>query len=335
MKSGLIDFLSSLSFHESERVLFLEIEKFFIENCHSKPLLFLSVPNNFELLELDKCRSVLDKNSRLQNYDKNILSKILKDIIDFKSTYFLEYSLDKMNYYFLNLGHKGNQFFFCMFNSKLKLESEILKAIGRYSEGQLNIIQQFDDLKKSQELIHIDDVTGLYNQRKLYKDLKSFAELFQTNKEPFSILFIDIDHFKKVNDSYGHIVGTRLLEMMSVDVKNLLRDTDLVYRYGGDEFVVLLPAADADSGKMVGERILKKIKSKRYEFEIREMSCSMNLSVSIGVAEFPTDAKNTEEILSIADQMMYEAKESGRGMVCNTKDLFKAKRLKKVNGDRN
>jgi diguanylate cyclase (GGDEF)-like protein len=193
----------------------------------------------------------------------------------------------------------------------------------------LKVIERFDELYKSQELIHIDDVTGLYNQRKLYKDLKSLVEKFQHEKDPFCVLFIDIDHFKKVNDNFGHLVGTKLLENVAKDVKCLLRDSDISYRYGGDEFVVILVNSDGQSGKIVGERILNKIKSNEYVFEVREEKKSLKLSVSIGVAEFPTDAKNAEEVLAIADRMMYEAKESGRGLVFNTQDVFKSS-LKKV-----
>jgi diguanylate cyclase (GGDEF)-like protein len=155
------------------------------------------------------------------------------------------------------------------------------------------------------------------------------VEKYQHEKDPFCVLFIDIDHFKKVNDNYGHLVGTKLLESVARDVKTLLRDSDISYRYGGDEFVIILVDSDRQSGKIVGQRILDKISSGEYVFEIRHEKKSIKLSVSIGVAEFPTDAKNSEEVLALADRMMYEAKESGRGLVFNTQDVFKAS-LKKI-----
>ena len=130
------------------------------------------------------------------------------------------------------------------------------------------------------------------------------------------------------------MIGTKLLENVAIDIKGLLRETDSMYRYGGDEFVVILSGANSAAGKLVGERILFKIKSKSYEFEQKEKdilkNTKMNLSVSIGVSEFPTDAKNSEEVLAIADRMMYEAKESGRGVVFNTQDVFKSALLKAV-----
>ena len=140
---------------------------------------------------------------------------------------------------------------------------------------------------------------------------------------------MDIDHFKKVNDNYGHLVGTKLLESVAKDIKSQLRESDISYRYGGDEFVVILVNSDAVAGKIVGERILQLIKERKYEVDLKNEKKLINLSVSIGVAEFPSDAVNSQEILSIADRMMYEAKESGRGLVFNTQDVFKSS-LQKV-----
>jgi diguanylate cyclase (GGDEF)-like protein len=159
-----------------------------------------------------------------------------------------------------------------------------------------------------------------------------FADKFSKDQSPFSLLFIDIDYFKKVNDSYGHIIGTKLLEDVAFDIRKLLRDADITYRYGGDEFVIILVDSNAEAGKKVGERILKQIKSKTYDFQQKEELIQLHLSVSIGVAEFPGDATSSDEVLALADRMMYEAKESGRGLVFNTKDIFKSSLKKIVKG---
>jgi diguanylate cyclase (GGDEF)-like protein len=172
-------------------------------------------------------------------------------------------------------------------------------------------------------------MTSQVSTIKLYKDLSSLVEKFQREKDPFCVLFIDIDHFKKVNDNYGHLIGTRLLENVAKDIKSLLRESDFSYRYGGDEFVIILVDSDGQAGKIVGERILAKIRMMDYSVDTRDVSKTIKLSVSIGVAEFPTDAKNAEDVLVIADRMMYEAKESGRGLVFNTQDVFRSS-LKKI-----
>lgn len=323
MRKELIEFLSQFEIFDNERNLFLEIENFLVDNSLVRPILVYSVRADTDELHVNKCRVVLGKSDRLKLYSPRILDQILNNRSDVRDIPYLEVKIENCFYYYLNLGIKGNQFYFSIFSVPTMLENEVLIALSKFSHSHLKVITRFDELSKAQELIHIDDVTGLYNQRKLYKDLSNLVDKFHKDTEPFSVLFIDLDHFKRVNDHYGHLIGTRLLEAVAIDIKNLLRDTDSIYRYGGDEFVVILAGAVTGSGKMVGERILKIIKSKSYDFEQNGKNCSMDLSVSIGVAEFPTDARTSEEVLTIADRMMYEAKESGRGMVFNTHDVFK------------
>lgn len=322
MIKELSNFLSNFSFFENEKNLIAHIEDFFTKEYLVKPLLVYSIHNKFTQIDLKKCRSVLGKKGRLELYNTKFLEEMIK-IVDIKILPSLSLKVDDNHYYYLNLGCKKNQFHFAFFSAPSEISPEILKFISQFSTSHLKIIQRFESLYKMHDLIHIDDVTGLYNQRKLYKDLTLLVEKFQNEKDPFCILFLDIDYFKKVNDTYGHLVGTKLLESVAKDIKSLLRDSDISYRYGGDEFVVILVNSDATAGKIVGERILKMIKEREYDFEVNNQKKMINLSVSIGVAEFPTDAANSNEILSIADRMMYEAKESGRGLVFNTQDVFK------------
>lgn len=325
----LMKFLSDFPFFQNEKNLLMHLEDFLAREYLVRPLLAFSIQNKFPVIHLDKCRTVLGKNDRLQLYSAKLLDELIIKRSELKSIPCLTVKVENCFYYYLNLGVKRNQFYFTVFSAPGEIPTEFLISLSQFIASHLKIIEKFDDLYKSQELIHIDDVTGLYNQRKLYKDLASLVEKYQQEKDPFSVLFIDIDHFKKVNDNYGHLVGTKLLENVARDVKSLLRDSDISYRYGGDEFVIILVNSDGESGKIVGQRILNKIKSSEYAIDIRDEQTSIKLSVSIGVAEFPTDAKNPEEVLAIADRMMYEAKESGRGLVFNTQDVFKSS-LKKV-----
>lgn len=325
----IINFLSDFPFFQNEKNLFVHLEDFLASEYLVRPLLAYSIPNKFPVIHLDRCRTVLGKSDRLQLYSAKLLDELIIKRSELKSLPCLTVKVDSCFYYYLNLGTKRNQFYFTVFSSSVEIPTEELINLSKFITSHLKIIEKFDELYISQELIHIDDVTGLYNQRKLYKDLASLVEKFQKEKDPFSLLFIDIDHFKKVNDNYGHLVGTKLLERVAKDIKGLLRDSDISYRYGGDEFVIILVNSDGESGKIVGQRILDKIRAQDYKIEIRNEEKSLKLSVSIGVAEFPTDAKNSQEVLAIADRMMYEAKESGRGLVFNTQDVFKSS-LKKV-----
>lgn len=324
----LTKFLSEFPFFQSEKNLILHLEDFLAREFLVRPLLVYSIQDQFPSIDLEKCRAVLGKSDRLQLYSAKLLDELIIKRSELKFIPCLTVKVENCFYYYLNLGVKRNQFYFTVFSAPTEIPTEVLVHLSKFVTSHLRIIEKFDELYKSQELIHIDDVTGLYNQRKLYKDLSSLVDKFQKEKDPFCVLFIDIDHFKKVNDNYGHLVGTKLLENVARDVKSLLRESDISYRYGGDEFVIILVNSDGSSGKLVGERILNKICSQDYSIDSRNEK-KIKLSVSIGVAEFPTDAKSSQEVLAIADRMMYEAKESGRGLVFNTQDVFKSS-LKKI-----
>ena len=337
MTQSLINFLSDFSFFENEKNLFAYIENYVATQFLVRPILVYSIQNKNKNIDLSKCRNVIGKNDRLKLYSPKLIEKIIVNRDDLKEVPCLSVKVDSCYYFYLNLGLKKNQFHFAIFSGPQDISIDVLKILSKFATNQLQVIQKFEDLYKTHELIHIDDVTGLYNQRKLYKDLSMLVEKYQKEKDPFSILFIDIDYFKKVNDSYGHLIGTKLLENVALCIKSLLRDSDISYRYGGDEFVFILVNSDANSGKIVGERILQTIKQKEFDIEHKNEKRTIHLSVSIGVAEFPTDAMNSQEILSIADRMMYEAKESGRGVVFNTQDVFRsslAKAVKKSNEDK-
>lgn len=321
-------FISNFPLFQSEKNLILHLEEFLAQEYLIRPLLVYSIQNKFPTIDLRKCRAVLGKSDRLELYSAHLLDELIMKRTELKTLPCLTVKLENSFYYYLNLGHKRGQFYFTVFSSTVEISTEVLINLAAFIAGYLKIIEKFDELSKSQELIHIDDVTGLYNQRKLFKDLSLLAGKFEKEKDPFCVLFIDIDHFKKVNDNYGHLIGTKLLQNVGRDIKSLLRDTDNCYRYGGDEFVVILVDSNGQSGKIVGERILNKIRSQDYSTDNSDEN-HIKLSVSIGVAEFPSDAKNAEEVLALADRMMYEAKESGRGLVFNTQDVFKSS-LKKI-----
>jgi diguanylate cyclase (GGDEF)-like protein len=333
MNEQLLNFLSEFPLFDNEKKLMAHLESFLAKEHLVRPLLVYSIQNKIAKLELKKCRSVLGKKDRLSLYSPTIVEEVMIKRDNIKNIHCMSLKVEECFYFFLNLGVKGNQFYFAIFSAPNDISTEMLRHLSQYSQSQLRVIEKLEALNKAHALIHIDDVTGLYNQRKLYKDLAMLVDKFQKEQEPFCVLFVDIDYFKKVNDMYGHLVGTRLLESVAKEIKSLLRDSDISYRYGGDEFVIILTNADATSGKIVGERILKKIKEREYNFDAKDEQKVLRLSVSIGVAEFPTDAKNSEEILSIADRMMYEAKESGRGVVFNTQDVFKTS-LKKAVGEK-
>jgi diguanylate cyclase (GGDEF)-like protein len=164
-------------------------------------------------------------------------------------------------------------------------------------------------VEKIQELTITDDCTGLYNARHLYKTLE--AEVYRSARfgYEFSIIFIDLDHFKQVNDTHGHLVGSRLLAEVGYSIKSHLRLIDYAFRYGGDEFVILLPQTNKDAALVVAKRIRDVF---RTAILLKEDGLSLGILASIGLASYPDDAKSAHEIIRQADEMMYMVKNSTR-----------------------
>lgn len=180
--------------------------------------------------------------------------------------------------------------------------------------GQREHYEAHLERERLRRLALTDEITGLWNQRKLSLDLedKVLAD------RPFSLLFIDIDFFKTVNDQFGHVHGSQLLIDMAAILRRELRGSDLIYRYGGDEFIVLLPELDLERAKHTALRLSAAIKA--HEFEVQEKP--YKLSLSVGIASYPLDAQSARALIDFADQMMYMSKKSGRGKVFHVTEVL-------------
>lgn len=180
----------------------------------------------------------------------------------------------------------------------------------------------FKKTKESEQTLEVlaatDDVTGLFNQRRLSEDLELAILEHERLHDTFSIMFIDVDHFKEVNDNHGHVIGSQILTDLGKLLAEVLRKSDHIYRYGGDEFVVIMPVINVNKVHEVAVRVLNEIKSHRFKIGVDEY---YEMSVSIGLAEYPTDAKSGVEIIQFADEMMYKSKSSGRGKVFHLKEV--------------
>lgn len=193
--------------------------------------------------------------------------------------------------------------------------SDYLSNVLKTSLSILTESKKRDEIKM---LALTDEVTGLFNQRKLIEDLELYIARFEHEKVGFSLLFIDIDYFKNVNDQYGHVVGSQLLVDMSSVLKTELRTSDLVYRYGGDEFIVLLPRTPLEVAKKISIRISESVKNSEFNIDTDN---KYRLSLSIGLAQFPQDATSAKSIIEFADKMMYMSKKSGRGKVFHVTEV--------------
>jgi len=167
-------------------------------------------------------------------------------------------------------------------------------------------------VQRIQELSVTDDCTGVYNARHLFTVLGEEVRRSERFGYEFSIIFIDIDHFKRINDAYGHLVGSKLLGQFGQAVRKNLRIVDSAFRYGGDEFAVLLPQTSKKSALLVARRLARMFRDTLW---LAEDGLSLVLRASVGIAGYPQDGVTPQAIVQTADKVMYEVKQAGRNNI--------------------
>ena len=167
-------------------------------------------------------------------------------------------------------------------------------------------------VKRIHELTITDDCTNLYNAR--HMDFILETEIYRSQRYgyEFSLVFIDLDHFKGVNDTHGHLVGSKLLAEVGQMVKNACRRIDFAFRYGGDEFVIVLPQSSKENAFVVARRVHRMIGETTW---LQSEGLNIHFTASIGVASYPADAKSKVELLHLADEAMYMVKNTTRNGV--------------------
>ncbi|HMD32686.1 MAG TPA: sensor domain-containing diguanylate cyclase [Candidatus Acidoferrales bacterium] len=173
-------------------------------------------------------------------------------------------------------------------------------------------IENARHVQKIHELTITDDCTTLYNARHLNFVLETEIYRSQRYNYEFSLIFIDLDHFKNVNDTFGHLTGTRLLSDIGNMVKSNCRLIDFAFRYGGDEFVVLLPQTSKENALIVARRLHKRI---REHLWMQDLGLEVRITASVGVASYPTDSRDKSKLLHLADEAMYLVKNTSRDSV--------------------
>ncbi len=200
----------------------------------------------------------------------------------------------------LNHGDKilvGNQLF----------RFELLDEIDRAFQQQIH------------RLIGHDELTGLLTSKSFFTELRREAARAEELSHPFCVLMMDLDHFKAVNDNYGHLVGNRTLQDVGVIIKSALRSGDVAARFGGEEFAAFLLDADYLQGLVAAERVRRGVEQSLFTAApeaANATAASFHLTVSIGVACFPDDARDPIRLVELADSALYRAKRNGRNVTC-------------------
>lgn len=158
-----------------------------------------------------------------------------------------------------------------------------------------------------------DGLTGAYNHRHYQEKLAEEITKAERYNKDLSLAMLDVDHFKNFNDEYGHQEGDKVLRVVSEVIQGTVRNkVDAVARYGGEEFAVILPESDGNMGKELAERIRKNIESHLFENNDKNL---YRVTVSIGIASYPFDARDQKGLIQAADKALYEAKKAGRNCV--------------------
>jgi diguanylate cyclase (GGDEF)-like protein len=188
------------------------------------------------------------------------------------------------------------------------LTSVFNTMVIRLREGREELAARNREL---QELSITDGLTGLHNHKHLLETIDAEVARAQRLEHQFSILMVDLDHFKRYNDTYGHLAGDQVLARVSALFADSIRSIDYAARYGGEEFLLLLHEIGLDDATRAAERVRERVAEEKFGPEPRPVQ----VTVSIGVAEFPGDGETTQAILAAADAALYEAKRGGRNRV--------------------
>jgi diguanylate cyclase (GGDEF)-like protein len=187
---------------------------------------------------------------------------------------------------------------------------QLLSILGSFATMSI------DHARLHQRTLHLactDGLTGLYNFRQFKKMLKEEMSRTKRYEKPLSLIMLDVDDFKRFNDTYGHPAGDRVLMTVAGILRDISRESDLVFRYGGEEFVAILPETDIERALVAAERIRRAIETDSASHMGEEVTSGV--TVSLGVASFPRDGEDAEDLLEVVDNLLYRAKEQGKNTV--------------------
>jgi diguanylate cyclase (GGDEF)-like protein len=185
--------------------------------------------------------------------------------------------------------------------------NELLLRINRVIKERSLLDDRDKMIRELKRLTIEDSLTGLYNSRHFFDQLDKEIKRSNRYLHPISLIFVDIDNFKEINDTHGHMIGDKILAQIAKRIKSCLRTNDSAYRFAGDEFTIILPETNSIEAKYVADRILSKFANESFVIEGKEIS---NITPSIGIAEYQMN-EEFQQFVHRADVTMYEAKQQG------------------------
>lgn len=314
----------SLDDLELQNIIYKEVSSFALSIIDIKSSEIIYSNNAMKDFMIDttakKCwESIYGQNSKCSwCYVKNILN--IDDInVEKISEYENEYFNEKTNKWY-QIQNKI---------TKLKDGTDILvsialdisnqkEALGKFISTQVKLVQQTQKLeetkKKLKVLASIDSMTKLFNRRYFIEISKSILDIAKRNKTDTAIIMLDIDKFKKINDTYGHKVGDNVIIALASILREQSRKSDIISRWGGEEFVMLLSNTNTDGALVISEKIRKAIEDLRINVKDAQ---ELKFTVSIGISKVAYENNiDIEDSINQADEALYEAKKSGRNKVC-------------------
>lgn len=190
---------------------------------------------------------------------------------------------------------------------------EIRKLLLVYVGLTASALQRVRLIDLTRRAAITDSLTGAYNRRFFDEMLKKQIALAKRRNEPLGLVIADLDHFKNINDTYGHIVGDQALQQIASIMKNSIRSSDVLARYGGEEFVIIMPSIDISNTLRKAEGLRQQVES--FQFQIDSAGRSPQITISIGVSSFPNHGTEYETLIAAADLALYKAKKGGRNRV--------------------
>lgn len=200
---------------------------------------------------------------------------------------------------------------------------QLMKTTAELTDANDRLRNEIKERKRAEEALQesesryrelsiIDDLTRLYNSRHFYVQLKIELDRANRYEQPLTLLMLDLDNFKDFNDTYGHVEGDQVLLRLGRVIKRCLRETDLAYRYGGEEFTILLPMTTSKNGFVTAERIRKEFKKETFT---PALDRDVHVTVSIGLAQYKPQ-EDMRAFVHRVDQLMYQGKRNGKDRVC-------------------